>query len=92
MASWLDRPAARALALLIFLACLAMLGQVLRDDLMPVSADGESAVDDPVKACTAARFSDIDKMVAEAVIDGAQAESFKQRALAMCQATEGQGG
>ncbi len=92
MTSWLDRPAARALALLIFLFCLGVLAFLHRDDAPQVQAGYGSQDANPVTACAAARFADIDNMVAEAVIDAAKAGLFKQRALAMCRDTGGQGG
>ena len=82
---FLDRPIARALAGLVFLACLAVLVYLERERLWQVA--DQSAADDPVARCFAERAEDIDQMVADNVIDEAQAEQFKSRAEAMCRAT-----
>ena len=83
---FLDRPIARALAGLVFLACVAALVYLERERLWQVAAD-QSAADDPVARCFAERAAEIDRMVAENAIDQAQAELFKTRAEAMCRAT-----
>lgn len=95
--AFLDGPAARLIAALVILLCGALLAYVHRDDLRPLlgtAPDGESeaASDDPAAPCIAQRFGEIDGMVEDGVIDGGQADLFKQRAEAMCRATEGEGG
>jgi hypothetical protein len=77
--SFLDRPIARVLAAAVFLGCVAALVYLERSD--------QSAADDPFARCFAERAEDIDQMVADNVIDQAQAEQFKSRAEAMCRAT-----
>jgi hypothetical protein len=86
----LDRPLARGIAAGVFVACLALLVWLEREQLFPseVAADA----DDPVQRCIAERAADIDGMLAEGVIEAPQAELFKARAAAMCQDTVGNGG
>jgi hypothetical protein len=90
--SFLDRPAARVLALVILLLCLGSLAYLHRDELWPAD-QGAAAVaeDDPAAPCIEERFAGIDRMVTEGTIQTAQAELFKQRAEAMCRDTEGAG-
>jgi hypothetical protein len=82
---FLDRAAARVLAAIVFLGCVAALVYLERADLWQAVAD-QSAADDPFARCFAERAGEIDQMVAENVIDQAQAELFKSRAEAMCRA------
>lgn len=83
---FLDRPIARVLAGVVFLACVGALVYLERERLGQVAAD-QSAADDPVARCFAERAAEIDRMVAENTIDDAQASLFKTRAEAMCRAT-----
>jgi hypothetical protein len=83
---FLDRPIARVLAGVVFLACVGALVYLERERLWQVTAD-QSAADDPVARCYAERATEIDRMVADNAIDDAQAELFKTRAEAMCRAT-----
>jgi hypothetical protein len=85
--SFLDRPLARGLAGVLFVACVAALAWLERDRLFP--PEGAAAADDPVAACFAERAAEIDGMVAEGLIEAPQAELFKTRAEAMCRATAG---
>lgn len=94
--SFLDRPAARWLAALVIVLCVALLSFLHRDDLRRFrGADDpsaqERAADDPAAPCIAQRFAEIDGMVADGVVNERQAAAFKQRAEAMCQSTEGGG-
>ena len=88
--SFLDRPIARVCALGVALLMAAALGFMHRDDLFPPEAAAPAA-DDPVALCLAARAADIDRMVTEGTISPAQADLFKSRAEALCQAQVGQG-
>lgn len=88
--SALDRPIARVVALVVFLAAAGALAWMHRDDLFPPEPAAVAA-DDPVALCLAARARDIDKMRTDGVIDDAQAKLFKSRAEALCQAQHGQG-
>jgi len=85
--SFLDRPLARGLAVLVFLACVAGVAWIERARFFPPEA--ASAADDPVDTCLAERTAEIERMLAEGLIEAAQAELFKTRAAAMCRATAG---
>ncbi len=81
--SFLDRPAARRLAVLCAAAALALLGYIHRDDLFPPEDLGLAA--DPAFAeCYGPRAADADKMQREGLIDETQATLFKSRAEAFC--------
>ncbi len=88
--SALDRIAARAVALLIFVAVGAALAWIHRDDLLP-GRHAAAVADDPVAKCVAERAADIDAMRQDRVIDADRATLFKSRAEALCQAQFGQG-
>jgi hypothetical protein len=85
----LDRPVARVLAAVVCLGCIAALAYLERERWWQVAP--ESAADDPFARCFAERAGQIDQMLAEGLIQAAQAELFKTRAEAMCR-TETQGG
>jgi hypothetical protein len=85
---FLDRPAARLIALAVLLLCIVLLLYLHRDDLWP----GETAAlpsDDPAAACIAERFADIDALIAEGTVEESDGALFKQRAEAMCRSTVG---
>ncbi len=88
--SFLDRPVARVWALGVALLMAAALGWMHRDDIFPPEA-AAPAPDDPVALCLAQRAADIDRMAEEGTISAAQADLFKSRAEALCQAQVGQG-
>jgi len=88
--SALDRPVARIVALGVVLGVAAALAYMHREDLFP-PPPAVVAADDPVAICLAARAKDIDQMRTDGVIDDAQANLFKGRAEALCQAQVGQG-
>jgi hypothetical protein len=83
--SFLDRPIARGLALLVLLACLTGLAWLERERWLP--AETTAAAEDPAALCFAERAAEIDGMLVEGVIQAQQAEAFKSRAEAMCRAT-----
>jgi hypothetical protein len=87
-AGFLDRPAARVLALAVLLACAAALAWMHRADLFPAAA-GPGAAGDPAAACIAQRSADIDRMQDDGVIDASQAALFKSRAEALCRSQAG---
>ena len=93
--AFLDRPAARGLAALVLVLCMGLLAYLHRDDLTTSSGGGDrdnaAAADDPAAPCIERRFADIDGMIADGVIGDEQAALFRQRAEAMCRATEGEG-
>ncbi|NIA69560.1 hypothetical protein HBA54_13240 [Pelagibius litoralis] len=89
--SFLDRPLARVCAVGIALLMVAVLGWMHRDDILPSPEGAAPAADDPVARCLAERSGDIDRMVAEGTITAEQAQLFKGRAEALCQAQQGGG-
>jgi len=87
--SFLDRPAARVVALVVLLLCAASLAYLHRDDIFPSPENATVADGDPAAPCIEERFADIENMVADGTIEDAQADLFKQRAEAMCRDTAG---
>ncbi len=87
--SRLDRPFARLGALGVFVAVVALLGYVHRDDLFPPPAPALDP-NDPVALCLAERAPGIAAMRADGTIDERQAALFLTRAEALCQAQAGQ--
>ncbi|NNG03069.1 MAG: hypothetical protein HKM95_03090 [Inquilinus sp.] len=87
--AFLDRPAARLVAVGCAVLCAVALAYIHRDDLL--GSDEATAANDPVAACLAERAADIDRMVADGVVDTDRATLFKSRAEALCQATVGGG-
>lgn len=81
--AFLDRPIARLIALVIALLCLGALAWLHRADLFPGIAAAVGA-DDPFTRCLAERAAEIDKMVAEGLIDDRRARLFKSRAEGLC--------
>lgn len=88
--SFLDGAGARLVALGVILAVGAVLLRIHWFDLFP-PPQAVLDPDDPVALCLAARAADIDKMLADGVIDEQQAGQFKGRAEALCQAQQGGG-
>jgi len=83
--AFLDRPIARVLAAAVCLGCVAGIAYLERARLWPTPPDRTDA-DDPFARCFAERAAQIDRMLAEGVIEPAQAELFRSRAEAMCRA------
>ena len=90
--SFLDRPAARVVALGVALLMAAALAWMHRDDLFPSPESAAPAANGPVARCFAERAADIDRMAEEGTITEAQASLFKSRAEALCEAQQGGGG
>jgi hypothetical protein len=84
---FLDRPIARLLAGAVLLGCVAALGYLERERWWQVA----ERADGPYARCFAERAGQIDQMLADGLIQAAQAELFKTRAEAMCRA-EAEGG
>lgn len=89
--SYLDRPVARLCAVGVALLMAAALAFMHRDDLFPPEEAAAADPDDPVALCLAERARDIDAMLAEGTINVQQAQLFKGRAEALCQAQVGGG-
>ncbi len=89
--SFLDRPAARLVALGIAGLAFVALGYIHWEDVFPGEA-GKPVADDPAAPCIAQRGADIEAMRAEGTISDAQARLFTTRAEALCRAQAGQGG
>jgi len=83
----LDRPAARLVALAVFLLAAGALGWFHRDDIFPPAA--VPLADDPAALCIAERWAGIDAMAADGTIDAARAKLFKARAEALCRSQAG---
>ncbi len=87
--TFLDRPAARIVALIVLLLCAASFAYLHRGSLAPASEEtADLAETDSAAACIEMRFADIDQMIEDSVIEDPQAELFKQRAEAMCRDTK----
>jgi hypothetical protein len=88
--SFIDGWGARLVALGVILAVGAVLLRIHWFDLFPPP---QAAVEpnDPVALCLAARSADIDAMLADGVINEQQAQQFKGRAEALCEAQQGGG-
>ena len=84
----LDGPAARAVALCVFLLAGATLGWIHRDDIFP--PETAPAAGDPAAACIAERWAGIDRMAADGTIDAARAKAFKASAEAVCRSRASQ--
>lgn len=94
--AFLDRPPARVVAALVILLCGGLLAYIHRDDLDAHGrpddvADDGGVTADPAAPCIEQRFAEIDGMIEDGVVDSGKAALFKQRALAMCRATTGDG-
>ncbi|MHA1152829.1 MAG: hypothetical protein ACTSQ7_09235 [Alphaproteobacteria bacterium] len=85
--SALDGPAARLVALAVFLVAAGALGWFHRDDILPPEAG--PLADDPAALCIAERWAGIDAMAAEGTIDAARAKQFKASAEAVCRSQAG---
>lgn len=94
--AFLDSKAARGLAVLVFLGCVAALGAIHRDDLFPESQAQATGTEDVFGKCFAQRKADIANMEKQGVVKPAQAKLFRNRAEALCRdmarkAEKGQG-
>ena len=84
--SALDRPAARAIAVVVLAGVAGALVYIHRDDLFPPDPVAAAAPDTPFALCVAERHADIDQMIADGHVDEQKAAVFKQRAEALCRA------
>ena len=81
---FLDRPAARVLAVFCFLLAAAGLAYMHREDLLGGPAEAGKPEAGPFAACMAERGAAIDAMVREGAVKAEQAAMFRSRAEAMC--------
>ena len=91
--AFLDTRAARGVAFLCFLLCVAALIYLNREALF-AAPESTAAVSggDPFAQCVADSARKIEKMKADGVIQAAQADLFLSRAEARCRAQTGQSG
>lgn len=89
--SFLDRPAARMLAVLVAVLALLLLGWVHRDDLFPPPAGAAGPGDAPFLTCYEPRAAQIARSLADGDISEANARLFTLRAEAFCRDTAGGG-
>jgi hypothetical protein len=82
---FLDGTAARVLAAVICLGCVAALVWLERERFWPTASSRTGAAE-PFVRCFAERAEQIDRMQSDGAIDAARAELFKSRAEAMCRA------
>ena len=90
--SWLDRGAARLVALAIAVVLGLVLVLSLGEEVVALVNGQENAAsetvvvaDDARSRCIAQRTADVDKLLAERVITPAQHEDFSRRAGLMCE-------
>jgi hypothetical protein len=79
-AAFLDRPLARGLAFLVFLASIGAIVWLEPPRLFP----SQVAANDPVARCIAERSAQIDDLVTKGRIQAGQAGLLKSRASEMC--------
>lgn len=79
--------AARVAAAVLAVAVAGLAVWMHRHELFPEpAAQAVESGPDPFEACIASRGADIDRMLAEKLIDAERAELFRARAEAMCRA------
>ena len=83
---FLDRPAARAGALVVFVLCAASLVYIHRKDIWPGPRIETVAGDDPIALCMRDRLAVIDAQLQDGVLKPEQAALFRTRVDALCQA------
>jgi len=90
--AFLDRPAARAVALVVFALCAASLVYIDRKDIWPAPKVEAGGGGDPIALCMRDRLAVIDAQLRDGVLKPAQAELFRTRVDALCQAQNRRGG
>lgn len=86
--SFVDGPGGRITAGIVLVLVAAALAFYHREDLFgseQVTSTGNPALD----ACLAERLGQVERMVADGVVEGAQAEAFRSRAAELCRQTTG---
>jgi hypothetical protein len=89
-AHFLDRPAARVLAVFCFLLAAAGLAYIHREDLLGASEVAAKPETGPFAACMAERGAAIDAMVRDGAVKAEQAALFRSRAESMCRGITGE--
>jgi hypothetical protein len=90
--AFLDRPAARAGALVVFALCAASLVYVHRKDIWPAPKVEAGGGSDPIALCMRDRLAVIDDQLRDGVLKPEQAALFRTRVDALCQAQNRRGG
>lgn len=88
---FLDRPAARLVALLVAVLAFSLLGWIHRDDLFPPPPGAAGPGDAAFLACYEPRAAQIAKSLADGDLSEDQARLFTNRAEAFCRDTAGGG-
>lgn len=89
--AFLDRPAARLGAVVVFLLCAAALVYIHRNDLWPAPKVAAGGGGDPIALCMRDRLAVIDDQLREGVLTPEQAALFRTRVDALCQAQNRRG-
>jgi hypothetical protein len=82
--SFADSRQARLLAFAVFVACLALLVYMHREDLWPAEIDEAAGLNPEFIACRDARTVTLDEMLSEGLIDADRHAQFTGRAVAIC--------
>lgn len=88
---FLDRPAARLVAVLVAVLALSLLGWIHRDDLLPQPPGVAGPADAAFLACFEPRAAQIARSLADRELREDQARLFTARAEAFCRDTAGGG-
>lgn len=81
--AFLDRPAARILAAIVLCAVIGLLAYLHRDDIL-AGGTAASTGDPELDACIAERTDNVSRLVADGLLDPAQADDFRDRAAEFC--------
>jgi hypothetical protein len=84
--AFLDRPVARLCALVVFVLCGAALVYIHRNDLWPGPKVEAGGGGDPIALCMRDRLAVIDGQLRDGVLKPEQADLFRTRVDALCQA------
>ena len=85
-AAFLDRPAARLCGVAVFVLCIAALVYLHRDDIWPAPVVEAAHGDDPLALCLRDRLAVIDGQLRDGILKPEQADLFRSRVDALCQA------
>ena len=90
--AFLDRPVARLCALAVLVLCATALVYIHRNDIWPTPKVEAVGGDDPIALCMRDRLAGIDAQLRDGVLKPEQAELFRTRVDALCQAQNRRGG